>query len=346
MSETMYDCYVSQFDCLKRALANRDEIVKNFAGFYKKINPDRIYLVGSGTSFHACDAASFYMEELLGVEVSVVAATLMGNVRGKRPLVIAVSQSGLSTNTRALVQRLRAGHVPVATLTEPLNTPVSEAAAFPILLQADNEKIGPKTRGYAVTVLTLYLMALEVCTGQNAGIAKITALTESGPQYLEAVRTFYETHKDALAKARSYIFTGKNAAAKVANECALKVLETVCYPALGYEYEEFLHGPAFSIDEDTAVFHFLCDGEDKARMLKSASFISRATQNSYIISHDINVQGEKILYLPATEPEVFSPFVHVLPGQLISSLLPEYIGRGRHPAVKDILREMDTKVKV
>jgi glucoselysine-6-phosphate deglycase len=345
----MYDCYLSQFDCLARLLESRESLLSGFADYYAGVNPDRLYLVGSGTSFHACSAAAYYMEGLLGIEITVAAATAMTKPYGKRPLVIAVSQSGLSTNTRDMVGRLVSLGVPVISLTDPKITPVSSAADFPILLQADNEKIGPKTRGYMATVLTLYLMALEVSKIEreryDSEIAELRAVIGMGPRYLEACGSFFENHREELSKARSYMFAGKGAAGKAAAECALKILETVCYPAMGYEYEEFLHGPAFSADERLALFLFLCDDEDKERMLKSSELVGNATENSYIISHDESVQGDKILFLPTACPDVMSPFTDVLIGQLISSVLPETIGRGRHPAVKDFLSDMDTKVK-
>jgi glucoselysine-6-phosphate deglycase len=342
MTETMYDCYVSQFDNLSRLLENKETLLKGFADYYRQINPDRIYLVGSGTSFHACDAASFYMESLLGVEITVQTATAVKTPYGKRPLVIAVSQSGLSTNTRAMVSRLRGLGIPVITLTDPQDTPVSQAASFPVHLQAGDEKIGPKTRGYAATILTLYLLAMEI---SGTKTTPLRTVVDSGPLYLKTCGEFFEKHKNTLAKARSYIFTGKDAAGKVAAECALKILETVCCPALGYEFEEFLHGPAFSIDENSAVFLFLCSDHDKGRMIKTNEIISRATQNTYIVSYDETIKGDNILTLPVQHPEIMSPFVHVLIGQLISALLPDILNRSRHPAVRGILKEMDTKVQ-
>jgi glucoselysine-6-phosphate deglycase len=345
----MYDCYLSQFECLSRLLNNREEILSGFADYYREINPDRLYLVGSGTSFHACSAAAYYMETILGLEITVAAATDMKKPFGKRPLVIAVSQTGLSTNTRDMVARLVSSGTPVITLTDPKITPVSSAAGFPVLLQADDEKIGPKTRGYMATVLTLYLMALEAGNldreRYDSEIADFRTVVEMGRRYLESCAAFFEKYKENLSKARSYIFAGKSAAGKVSMECALKIMETVCCPAMGYEYEEFLHGPAFSADENLALFLFLSDDEDKERMLKSRDIISQATENCYIISHDVNVQGDKILYLPTARPAVMSPFTDVLPAQLISSVLPDIIGRSRHPAVRDFLNDMGTKAK-
>jgi glucoselysine-6-phosphate deglycase len=344
----MYDCYLSQFDCLARLLESREALLSGFADYYAGVNPDRLYLAGSGTSYHACSAAAYYMEELLGIEITVCTAADMKKPHGARPLVIAVSQTGLSTNTQEMVRRLTSSGVPVVTLTDPKITPVSSAAGFPVLLQADDEKPGPKTRGYMATVLTLYLMALEVGCRERRGaeIADFRTMIGMGPRYLESCAGFFKTHREALSKARSYIFAGKGAAGKVAAESALKILETVCYPAMGYEYEEFLHGPAFCADENLALFLFLSDDEDKGRMLKTSELIGQATENSYIISHDKSIDGGKVLCLPACRTGVMSPFTDVLIAQLISSVLPEVIGRGRHPAVKDILNVMDTKVKL
>ena len=130
MTETMYDCYMSQFHCLSRLMDNRKELLSGFEEFLAKTNPDRIYLVGSGTSFNACAAAAKYMEHQLKLEIFVAPPTTLPPIRGERPLVIAVSQSGKSTNTRNVVKQLVSNGIPVVTLTDPKNTPVSNEASF------------------------------------------------------------------------------------------------------------------------------------------------------------------------------------------------------------------------
>ena len=355
MAETMYDCYLSQFDCIGRVLSNRETLMAGFSDYFAKVNPDRIYLVGSGTSFNACAAAVVYMENFTGLEITVSPpSTFKKQLNCKRPLVIAVSQSGRSTNTQDMVKTLVAAGTPVVTLTDPKDTPVSSVGSFPMLLQADDEKIGPKTRGYMATILTLYLMSLEM--GKAKGgisqsdcdkeIAKFQTMIDTGKAYLESCGSFYEKYEQQLFKAKAYMFVGKGAAGKVAEECALKVLETVCCPAMGYEYEEFLHGPACCTTSELAVFLFLSDDADKERMLKTAKIISKATDNCYIVSHEEGLKGDKVLCLPCPDPEIMSPFTDILIGQLISSVVPEKLGISRHSAVKDIFNEMDTKVKV
>ena len=353
MTETMYDCYQSQFDCLRRLLDNREALMAGFAGFFCKLNPDRIYLVGSGTSYNACRAAAVYMEDMTGLEITATPPTNLKNLYGQRPLAIAVSQSGRSTNTQDMVRALVNAGTPVITLTDPKNTPVSQVGSFPMWIQADDEKIGPKTRGYMATILTLYLMALEIGKAKghithacyDSEISKFDQMINSGKAYMDACGSFYEKHEQQLFQAKYYMFTGKGAAGAVAEESALKVLETVCCPAMGYEYEEFLHGPACCATKDLAVFLYLCGGADKQRMIRTARILDEVTKNCYIISHDADVRGDKVLYLPCESPEIMSPFTDILIGQLISAVVPGKLGISRHSAVQDIFNAMDTKVK-
>jgi len=351
VAETMHDCYLSQFGCLKNIMRNQKDILKEFAALYKSAGPDRVYLLGSGTSYNACAAAAPWMEKYLGVEVTPIVPSCMGKFYAKRPLVIAVSQSGRSTNTMGAIRAIQKSGIPVVTLTDPKDTPVGGAGDLSVHLAAGNELIGPRTRGYTATILTLYLMALEAglaCGAVNqadydGAVAGLHQTFDNGEAYYKACQAFYDLHFHNLSKARKYVFTGKGVAASVAEESALKVLETVCYPAMGYEYEEFLHGPVCFADEELAVFLFLPEDEDRERMLQSADILGRITENCYIVSHDAAVQGDHVLVLPSGVPEVSSAFTNVLFGQLISAKLTEDLARERHPGVKDIFANMGTK---
>lgn len=352
MSETMYDCYLSQFDCMGGILDAKDTVLSGLAAYWRSVAPDRLYLVGSGTSYNACAAAAPFMEKALGIEVTAAAPTCMGTLYGKKPLLIAVSQGGRSTNTVAFIERMRTQGASVITLTDPVDTPVGNAGNFAVPLMARDEQIGPKTRGYMATVLTLYLMALEV--GKDQGtiddafyakcIDQYRETVRRGGEYYDACQAFYDAHFEDLKAGRNFLFVGKGVSARVALEDALKVLETLCYPSIGYEFEEFLHGPACCTDEGLALFQFLPPDEDAARMMQAADIIGEATRNCYLISHDPSVRGDRVLYLPTPDPVYLSPFTDILFGQLISAVLTGATCRQRHPAVKDIFTRMGTKV--
>lgn len=352
MSETMYDCYTSQFTCMRNIMLGRKELLHAFGAFYRALNPDRIYLVGSGTSYNACGAAATFMEKILAVEVTTVAPSAIGKLYGNRPLMIAVSQSGQSTNTLHAIEPARKAGVAVVTLTDPTDTPVGRSGDLAVHLAADNELVGPKTRGYTGTILLLHLMALEAalhCAALSKGdyeqtISAYGNVCEQEQAYLQTCQNFYDAHFSDLKNARAYIFSGKGADAMTAKESALKVLETLCFPSLGYEYEEVLHGPLCCVDESTALFLYLSHDEDKERMLKTADIIGRVTPNCYVVTDDPTVMGEKILSLPASGSECTSVFTYILFSQLISAKLTQDLGRTRHPGVMKIFESMGTKM--
>lgn len=351
MQETMHDCYLSQFTCMKNILINKDVLIKEFAEFYLTYKPDRVYLLGSGTSYNACAVAASFMVKVLHIEVTPIVPSTLDVLYGKKPLVIAVSQSGRSTNTIAAIEKYRADGITVVTLTDPQHTPVSKAGCLAVHLSAELETIGPRTRGYSATILTLQLMALECGVLLNTisqtlyhqSIACYNEIIKRGEDYYAACQDFYDANFENLKKAKKYIFAGKGSSAKLAAESALKVLETLCYPALGYEYEEFLHGPACCADEELALFLYLSDDDDWARMLKTADIMSTITPNCYMITGNPDIKKDHVLTLPSNNSDDFTVFSYMLIGQLISAKLTEDLGRLRHPGVKDIFSDMGTK---
>lgn len=351
MHETMYDCYQSQFACMGRILAKKDVYVSGFAKLYRQTAPTRLYLIGSGSSFNACAAARPVMEQLLGIEVTALAPTQFGKAYGERPLAIVLSQGGHSTNTIAVIQQLKKQGVPVVTLTDPADTPVGQQADLSLPLAVEDEQVGPKTRGYSGSIFTLYLLALEGAQISAAisdetyrgYLTAMAALEGAGRENQQRVLSFYQAHKESLKKAAHYVFIGKGQSAQIALEDTLKILETLCFPASGYEFEEALHGPLGSIGEKTAVFFFLADGKDEARMLKTAQILAEVTDNCYVISHNPQISGDQILYLPADQTHHLAAFADVLFGQLISALLTEEMGRKAHLAIQRTFTELDTK---
>lgn len=350
--QSMYEYYLSQPEYMARIMNDRSRLLAGFAKFYAGKRPDRVYLVGSGTSLNACEASREYMEHILGVEVSVFAPSAPPVIHGGKPLVIMVSQSGKSTNSLAFLQGARERGLPVATFTAGVDVPVAMIADCAVDLGVGNETAGPKTRGYTCSVLCLYLAALEAAresgrlasTACGEELALLQETIDCAEENLKRCDSFYRRHLETLKGAAHYLFVGKGCAAAVAKEAALKVLETLCFPAAGYEFEEYLHGPACCTEERTALFLFLSGDGDAARMEKLAGITAKASKNSYIIDRVSGLGGENVLRLRSAKSKYMSPFVDIYFAQLISARLTQELGRSRHEAVREIFADMDTKV--
>ena len=160
---TLLQEYIVQQPALWRALLDsREEITGAFARRFGDLRPDRVVLIGSGSSHYAALMARPVLERAWGAEVTCLVPSEAAGARltGERPLYLAISQSGVSTNTYELVTALTGAGHPVAAVTERADSPVGSAATLAVTLRIGEERIGAKTKGVTATVLTLMLMAL------------------------------------------------------------------------------------------------------------------------------------------------------------------------------------------
>ena len=65
----MYDYICETPVVLRGIIENRKEITKEFVEYFKDKNIEQIYVLGSGTSYHAGLSAKNYLEELLNRKV-------------------------------------------------------------------------------------------------------------------------------------------------------------------------------------------------------------------------------------------------------------------------------------
>ena len=82
MGNTMYDYWKRQPEVLRRILDGRKTQTAEFVKLFCEVRPDKLYLVGSGTSLNAENAAMAYMEE---IDVYKRQVLLKGMQRGLPP---------------------------------------------------------------------------------------------------------------------------------------------------------------------------------------------------------------------------------------------------------------------
>ena len=106
MKSTLLQEYIAQQPALWRALLDsREEITAEFSRRFGGFQPDRVILVGSGSSHYAALMARPVLEHAWGTEVTCLVPSEAADARltAAHPLYFAISQSGVSTNTYDLV---------------------------------------------------------------------------------------------------------------------------------------------------------------------------------------------------------------------------------------------------
>jgi len=337
MEYTMVQYIKEQPEVLKKIADDRKRIAAKFVELYTSVKPDCIYLFGSGTAFNSVNVTVPFMQKILGVPVQGYAASQMTEVQlfAKKPLFCAISQGGSSTNTIKAIEKFKAE--PMIVVTADLEATM--ANRYPdkhVLLECGEEMVGPKTKGYTSGMLTFYIFALEA--GLAAGtisqaeydayIAEIYEVCDAMTGNVEKTFAWFEKNKEELKKTNAFVIFGKDEGARMAVESALKILETVRYPAMHYEFEEYLHGPIMMGDEKLTIIGCLPLDEDGKRahdLIKL--FYNDVTKLAFAVMGEEDPELPNALVLDIAKDQYFAPFAHILPGQVISALLPEAMGR-------------------
>lgn len=262
---------------LESMLRESEALTKTFVRLYREISPTHVYLIGSGTSLNAGEAAAPFMTELLDADVTAMPSSYVHNIRGERPLMIFLSQGGSSTNTLKAMEQLSA--YPFITITGEKECEIAARSRYHMVIGCPEEPVGPKTAGYTASVMILYLMALEAAQTagkiEEARYRDIRNTLQKGigcMRYnMESVVCWMKTCGETLKEIKKYLFIGHGAGALALKEGCLKVLETIKYPAFGYEFEEYLHGPILASDAHTGVFLFPSGSKEERERFRQLS---------------------------------------------------------------------------
>lgn len=321
MSQTLLQQYIGRQPALWRAmLAGREALTGPFARLFAAERPERVVCVGSGSSHYASLMARQVLERGAGVPVQCAVPSDMerpGLPDGVRTLYVAVSQSGLSANTCQMVQRLRREGCPVAVLTERAGSPVGRAGSLTVPLPVDEERIGAKTKGVTVTVLTLMLLGLAASEDEpwkERMYGALERLCAQAEENLRRAAAWSRERTAAILPFRHLYTVAAPDGMGAAREGALKLLETNYLPVSAYALDEYVHGIQNALDESACLLGLLPpEGPERERMLRLADFARSVGAAFYLIAPGggpegalcLETAGEPALrqleYLPALQ---------------------------------------------
>lgn len=326
---TMLDYIKEQGMLFRQALADRDGLTKAFTRLYSDGRPEHIVLVASGTSYNACLAAAPFMERILDVDVSVKASSRHGGYRG-RTLVMYVSQGGNSTNTIKAIEE-DAAPLSIA-VTGNKDGRVNEICAERLEIPCGVETVGPKTKGYTMTILLLQLCALEAACatgridmdGYGEWLRILGSVAGRIDDNVTESERWVERNLDLLKGMKTLYVVGRGVDQAVACEGALKVLETFLIPASSWEFEEFLHGPSCSISSTTSAFYLPPMGcaDDAARMARLAAYNRKHCPATFSIGGGDGRDAGLVL----SGNVYMTPYEYIIPLQVASAIVPGELG--------------------
>jgi fructoselysine-6-P-deglycase FrlB-like protein len=215
--------------------------------------PERIVLVGTGSSMNALLCAADAFEELTGATVIAkepeAYLRLPPQPNGRHTLVVVASQSGTSLTPVEAAKRALASGFAVIVVTGDGNSALARTGADVLAMPIGTETVGPKTKGYTATVLSLF--AIAALLGNRR--LDLSALV---PPLQATVETGLAAAKDLLARygVPDYILmAGQSQHLGTALESGLKIAEISGVPTAGFDTEEALHGHSYGTTRQSLV---------------------------------------------------------------------------------------------
>lgn len=335
----MYNYICETPEVLTHIIDNRKEITHEFVEEFKNKDIEQIYVIGSGTSYHAGLSAKNYLEEVLNLKVFCMYPTQFHRsekVFNKKTLVIGMSQGGQSLSTVEGLDAATAQGLYTAAVSENPTALVFDHATTKTRIEVGNEKCGAKTKGYAGTTVTLMMMlsewaiakgilSEELFEGYKERMFKVIG---NMPNIVNAATEWYGRIKDEFLPAKRIIVVGYDGNYADVLEGALKVLETVRQGVTGYDIEEFFHGIYNSITKSAHIFYLGSKGDYKPRTLKLIEILKEWTPHNYLIASPEGVDSptNKDCIVPFTEDPLFSPWEYIIPMQVLACLAPQDLG--------------------
>ncbi|HOK46206.1 MAG TPA: SIS domain-containing protein [Bryobacteraceae bacterium] len=327
-----------QPEALERTLAAGLKAIERFRRKVEGQRPRLVVLAARGTSDNAGQFGRYLLEITTGIPVSLSAPSVFtlygGGVDLRGVLVVAISQSGESTDINLVMEHGRQqGALTVGITNEPRST-LAGLAEFTLLVRAGKEKSVAATKTYTGQILMFYLLAYALGARIRLDdLRRIPEWTAAGLEldpHIAAICQRYRFMEHAVVVGRGINYSN-------ALEFSLKLKETCYVVAEGFSSADFMHGPIAMVEPSFPIFAFAPPGVtwkstreilDRLRQLKAETLIITDRGNREAAS----LPGPGIC-LPVNlrkrggrPEELFTPIPYIVPAQLFAARLAEEKG--------------------
>ena len=294
---------------------------QDLSAFTEKMASARnLYLVGCGTSFHACLLGSVYLSRLAGrTAIPVLAPQFKpqyGGALNHQDVAVFVSQSGETKDVLNAIEFARQQGAGVLGLVNVIGSTLMNVADVHLPLVCGYEISVPATKTFTNQCLVFLYLAMRLGKQDTAPLAELPGQMEA---VLAAVEPQVEALVDGLAPWDDLYCLGYGLTYPIALEGALKLKEITYAHCEGMLSTEFKHGPLSAVRQGFPVL-FVSAPEDVPLIVSGINEVTCRTGRAIAIGQldgQLGGNADDLIVLPPSDPERFA-ILSVLPLQLLS----------------------------
>ncbi|MEM6528421.1 MAG: SIS domain-containing protein, partial [Chloroflexota bacterium] len=308
---------------------------------------NRIYVSGSGDSFHAALAAEMAFEEIghtpcepsNGMTFTAYIAETMPTPFPNDPLVVGISASGGSHRTIQLLEAAKANHANTLALTGTPGSPVTQVAANTLAVTVPDMGRSPGIRTYHASLMGLLLLAIrfgeikghypqEEANTIRRELTDLADLVEATIDRAdEPAQELAQMWKDSPM----IMVVGSGPSYGTAMFSAAKVVEAAGVFAVAQDLEEWAHVERFCYPNDMPVYIVAPPGKSHWRAVEVAETAKSLGHRVAAVIHEddneIGQYADVIFPVPGEVREAFSPLVYHVASNFFAAHIAQALGR-------------------
>ncbi|MRR14817.1 SIS domain-containing protein, partial [archaeon] len=152
-----------QAQTISRAIQQDEAVIKNIMELVNKTNA--VFLVGCGSSYHACLVGSYLFSKVAKLNANLVVASEFERYEhflNEESLVIAVSQSGETADVLEVVRAARERNSKIIAITNVIGSSLAREAEELLLMNSGPEICVLSTKTYTSQVVLMFLLAYSL----------------------------------------------------------------------------------------------------------------------------------------------------------------------------------------
>ncbi len=316
---------------LERSLLAQRGPMQELRTVLARRRPRLIMLAARGTSDNAAQFGRYLLEITTGIPVTLAAPSIFtlynAPFRFDDVLVVAISQSGESTDTNVVVERAREQRALTIGITNEPGSALARIAEHVFPVHAGREQSVAATKTYTGQLLTLYLLAhalgADIALDDLARVPEWTSRALELEPEIDRRAAEYRDMDHAVVVGRGLNYAN-------AFEFALKLMETCYVVAERFSSADFLHGPIAMVDPSFPAFLFAPEGVTWPGLREMIERLIQLKAETLLITDQGNPEalafGERAVVVPVALPEIFTPIPYIVPAQLFAACLAEHKG--------------------
>jgi len=315
-----------QPDTLDRTLRAERRPIQELRALFERDRPRMIMLAARGTSDNAAQFGRYLLEITTGIPVTLAAPSIFTLYKARfcfdGVLVIAISQSGESTDTNIVVDRAREERARTIGITNDPASSLARIAEHIFLVHAGREQSVAATKTYTGQLLLLYLIAYAL--GANIDLDDLARLPDWSSRALD-LEPIIARRAERYRFMEHALVVGRGLNYANAFEFALKLMETCYVVAERFSSADLLHGPIAMVEASFPSFVFAPQGVTWPGIKEIIEKLVHLKAETLIITDPNNPPAlaftGRTIPLPVSLPELYTPIPYIIPAQLFAACL-------------------------